>query len=37
RWGVAINIVAAWVLTVPSAFVLGWGIMQLTKLAGLVI
>ncbi|HLQ32546.1 MAG TPA: inorganic phosphate transporter [Chloroflexota bacterium] len=34
RWGVAANIVAAWVLTVPSAFVLGWLLMQLARLFG---
>jgi PiT family inorganic phosphate transporter len=35
RWGIALNIVAAWVLTVPSAFVLGWLLMQLARAVGL--
>ena len=34
RWGVALNIVAAWVLTVPSAFALGWLLMQIARLFG---
>jgi PiT family inorganic phosphate transporter len=33
-WGVAANIVVAWVLTVPAAFVLGWLLMQLATIAG---
>ena len=29
RWGIAGNIVTAWVLTLPSCFVLGWLLMWL--------
>jgi PiT family inorganic phosphate transporter len=36
RWGVAINIVAAWVLTVPCSFGLGWALMMLTKATGVL-
>jgi PiT family inorganic phosphate transporter len=32
RWGIAGRIVAAWVLTIPSCVLLGWGIYQLLHL-----
>jgi PiT family inorganic phosphate transporter len=32
RWGVAGNIVVAWILTLPAATVLGWGLMKLALL-----
>ena len=34
KWGVALNIVLAWVVTVPATFVLGWLLMQLARLVG---
>jgi len=36
KWGVALNIVVAWVLTVPAAFILGWLLMSLTKVLGVM-
>lgn len=35
RWSVARNIVAAWLLTLPACFGLGWGLMRLAVLLGL--
>jgi inorganic phosphate transporter, PiT family len=35
RWSVARNIVAAWVLTLPVCFGLGWGLMRLAVMLGL--
>jgi inorganic phosphate transporter, PiT family len=37
KWGVALTIVVAWVLTVPCAFALGWALMSLTRLLGLTV
>jgi inorganic phosphate transporter, PiT family len=34
KWGVALNIVLAWVLTVPATFILGWILMEIVRLAG---
>jgi inorganic phosphate transporter, PiT family len=34
RWGVAGEIVSAWLLTIPACFVLGWGIMTILRLLG---
>ena len=34
RWGVAGQIVIAWVLTIPACFLLAWGINSLLGLFG---
>ena len=34
-WGVARNIVTAWVLTLPACFVLGWVLLKVATAAGL--
>ncbi len=35
RWGVATNIVWAWVLTIPAAGLVGWAVMTLLHLTGM--
>jgi PiT family inorganic phosphate transporter len=32
RWGVGIEIVAAWILTFPACFLLGWGVTKAVRL-----
>jgi PiT family inorganic phosphate transporter len=34
RWGIATNIVGAWVLTIPAAAIIAWLSLWVLKLAG---